>query len=95
MVSMDFGDAFDDLVDTDFWVTAASVFVGFVAPIVLANVIEARGRDLPNEVYGVGTAVVGLAMDYEMVAAGGGVYVVDSLAQRLELKREVTQLGGS
>lgn len=95
MVNMDFGDVFDDLVDTDFWVMAASVFVGFIAPIVLANVIEARGRDLPNELYGVGAAAGGLAMGYEMVAVGGGVFVVDTLAQRLELKREVTQLGGS
>jgi hypothetical protein len=91
---MDFSGAFDDLVESDFWIEAALVFGGFIFPTLAANVIEARGPDLPNEVYGGATAAGGLAYGQEMVAVGGGVYVVDALAQRVGVKESITSLGG-
>ena len=92
MASMDFGDAFDTLADDEFWMDAVMLFIGFVLPIALANVLEGMaGVDLPNEVYGVGVAggaaVIG---DYRMVSAGGGLYTVDALARRGGVRQRVT-----
>lgn len=92
---MDFGSAFDELADSDFWVDAAMVFIGFIAPMLARNVVENNFRALPDEVYGAGTALVAVAMDQDMIAVGGGVYTVDAIAQRLKLKGQVTNLGGA
>lgn len=97
MASMEFGDAFDALADDDFWMDAAMIFVGFLAPNVAANVIEGRlGQDLPNELYGVGTAAAAeMFTDQRMVSVGAGLYTVDALAQRFNVKQRVTALGGN
>jgi hypothetical protein len=94
---MDFGSAFDVLADDGFWTDAAMVFAGFLAPNLVANIVEGRlGSDLPNELYGIGTAaaaeIVG-GRSYRMVTVGGGVYTADALAQRFDLKQTVTTLG--
>lgn len=97
MASMDFGGAFDELMDSDVWVSAASVFAGYLAPNIVANVVEGRGGvDLPNELYGVATALGAEAFtDQRMVTVGAGVYTTDQLAQRLGVKNTVTRLGGA
>jgi hypothetical protein len=97
MANMDFGDAFDTLADDDFWMSAVMAFVGFVAPVVAANVIEGQlNQDLPNELYSVGIAASAEMMGgYRMITVGSGIYVVDSLAQRFSLKQRVSQLGGA
>lgn len=96
MASMDFGSAFDELADSDFWMDAAHVFAGFVLPNIAANIIESRGPDLPDEAYGV-AVVAGNEMFYgeTMVSAGGGLYVVDALARRAGVKTTITSLGGA
>jgi len=93
MASMDFGAAFDELSETDFWIDAALVFVGFMIPVVMANLVESGSRDLPNVVYGGITAGAGVMTGYNMVAVGGGVYALDTVAQRTGLKQRVTTLG--
>jgi hypothetical protein len=96
MASMEFGDAFDTLADDEFWMDAAMVFIGFIFPIVLANVIEGMAdMDLPNELYGIGVAGAASVGDYRMVSVGGGLYTVDALAQRGEVKQRVSNLSGS
>ena len=35
--TLDFGSAFGALTDTDYWVTAAMAFVGFLIPTIVAN----------------------------------------------------------
>lgn len=96
MASMDFGSAFDELADGDFWVEAALVFVGYLAPNVAANIIESRGPDLPNELYGVGVGAANEMLTSQRgVTVGAGIYTVDALAQRLNVKSTVTNLGGA
>lgn len=93
--TIDFGGAFEAIADDDFWMTAVMVFVGFLVPNIVANVLEGGlSIDLPNELYGVAT-VAGAEMftDQRMVSVGGGLYTVDALAQRFNVKQRVTDLG--
>lgn len=96
MASMDFGDAFDQLANDDFWIDVGAVFAGFMAPNILAGAVEGVGPDLPNELYGIAVAGVSeMAFDSTMGAVGGGLYTTDVLAQRLGIRQRVTELGGS
>ena len=57
VMAMEFGDAVDRLTDDDSWMDVAMVFVGSVAPIAVANLVEgAGGLGPPNERHGVGVA---------------------------------------
>lgn len=93
MASMDFGDAFDELADDDFWIDAAMVFGGFMAPNLAAGALESVGPDLPNELYGIGTAAAAeTVLDERMVTLGAGLYTVDTLAIRTGIKQRVSTL---
>lgn len=88
------------LTDTDYAMNVAFVAGGWAAAVVLGNVIENfAGMDLPNELYGVvsiGVSTYALTgSDRKYMAAGGGIYIVDQVAQRFGLKQSVTQLGGA
>jgi hypothetical protein len=95
MASMDVGGAFDELADSGFWVEAAMVFGGWLGPNVAANVIEGNlNQDLPNELYGIGTAAASeMVIGERMITVGAGIYTVDQLVQRFGLKQTVTTLG--
>lgn len=87
----------DQLTDSDAWMNVGFVAGGYVAAAVLNNVTENVGPDLPNELYGVasiaGATYALSGTDRKYMAAGGGLYVVDALAQRFGFKSTVTQLG--
>lgn len=94
MANMDFGDAFDTLAESEFWIDAAMVFAGFILPIIAANVTESYGPDLPDEIYGVAVVAGNEAFYGEsMISVGGGLYTVDAIAQRAGVKGTITQLG--
>jgi len=88
------------LTDTDYYQDVGFVAGGWAFAVVLANVVERfGGMDLPNELYGV-ASVAGATYflrgsDRKMMAAGGGIYVADQLAQRFGVKQSITQLGGA
>lgn len=92
---MDFGGAFEQIADDEFWMHAAMVFGGFLLPTVVANVVENfAGVDAPNEAYGV-VLIVGneMLIGERALSIGGGVYTADALAQRFGLKETVTEMG--
>lgn len=92
---MDFGGAFDQLADDEFWMAAATVFGGFLLPSVVANVVERTDTvSPPTEAYGI-AVIVGNEMfvGERMLSVGGGVYTADALAQRFGLKETVTEMG--
>jgi len=93
--SIDFGGAFEALASEEYWIEILLVFVGFLVPVVVANVIEGyMGFDLPNEVYGLGTmAGVEMVSDQHMATVGAGVYTADVFAERVGLKQSVTNFG--
>lgn len=85
------------LSSTSHWQNVAFVAGGYAFAMVLGNVVERfAGMDIPNELYGVGSIAAGTyygGSDGRYMAAGGGVYVLDSVAQRVGVKNAVTQLG--
>lgn len=89
----------DTLTDTDFAMNVGYVAGGWAFAVVLGNVLESMvGIDLPNELYGVvsiaGATYVLTGTDRKYASVGGGIYIADSVAQRLGVKQSVTQLGG-
>lgn len=87
----------DQLTDEGAWMNVGFVAGGYVVAAVLNNVTEGFGPDLPNELYGVASIAASTyalsGSDRKYAAAGGGVYLVDALAQRLGVKNTVTSLG--
>jgi hypothetical protein len=91
---LDFDGAFDALADDGFWIDAAMVFGGFIAPEVLGNVVEGVGPDVPNELYGIAVAAGSeMVIEERMVTVGAGIHTLDTLATRLGIKNTVTNLG--
>lgn len=92
-------ESFDQMADADMWMDLAAIGGGYLGSTVAQSVIEgAAGFDAPNEVYGVGVAYLGYTVDVEYsdrMAMGGGLYTLDSLAQRVGLKERVTEIGGN
>jgi hypothetical protein len=89
-------DSFDVLMDADEWERAGAVFAGFLAPTVVRKVGEGTTPfDVPDEAYGIAVMIgSSYAPMYQgELALGGGVYTVDKLAERAELKQTVTELG--
>ncbi|GAA0276929.1 hypothetical protein [Halobacterium noricense] len=89
-------DALDELADPEFWSQAGAVFGGFVAPTVARNLIEPNTNyDIPDETYGalvVAGAQYSPAYQRELML-GGGLYSVDKLAERFDLKQHITEVG--
>lgn len=85
------------LTDTDFAMNVGFVAGGYAFAAVANNVAEGFGPDLPNELYGVasvaGATYVLSGTDRKYAAAGGALYTVDALAQRVGVKDTVTELG--
>jgi len=86
------------LADFDMWEDVIILFVGFIVPTLLKNTVE--GRDiinLPDEVYGlvviVGAGMLTSGSTRKFAAAGGGLYSVDALAQRLNIKTTLEEMG--
>lgn len=96
---MELQDNFEMLADADMWLDVAAVGGGYLG----ANVAQSVGDgvspvDVPNEAYGLGVAVAGFAVDMDgygrQVAVGGGLYAVDNLTQRFEIRDEIMNYGG-
>lgn len=91
--------AFDDLADPALWKQAGVVAGGYMGASLAQNFgDDMLPWDLPNEVYGVGVAFVGYRyspMRPKSAAAGGALYTLDALSQRVGLKESVTALGGN
>jgi len=89
-------DSLDELADPEFWTKAGAVFAGFMAPTVVRNIAEPHSPwDVPDELYGVGV-IVGAQYSPEYkrhLMLGGGLYSVDKLAERLNLKQHISQVG--
>ena len=90
-------DALDELADPEFWSQAGAVFAGFMGPTVVRNIAEPNTPwDIPDEAYGV--AVVAGAQyapkSYQKeLMLGGGLYSVDKLAERFNLKQHISGVG--
>jgi hypothetical protein len=86
-------EAFGNVADADMWEEAVAVAAGFLTPTLIRNVAEGRTNvDVYDEVYGL--AVMALAAYSPMysgsLALGGGVYTLDTLMTRFDLKQTVT-----
>jgi hypothetical protein len=94
-------DAVDGLMDDEMWVEAAAIGGGFLGSSLAQSTIEGSlPFDVPNEAYGVAVAggflIAGDTVPYhKQMAMGGGLYTLDSLAQRADIKQRVTDLGGN
>jgi hypothetical protein len=94
----DLSQSFEQIADFGMWETAAATTAGFLAPHIIANVVESRaGFDVPNEVYGVAVVAAGQMspMYGAELSMGGGIYAVDSAAERIGLREAVTGMGGN
>lgn len=92
----DFGDSFDRLADTGTWEDIVILFAGFIAGTLLKNTIEGRmDFDAPDEVYGVVVIIASVSfLDGDLQrygSLGGGLYTVDKLAERLNIKSRVAE----
>ncbi len=93
-----FDQAFGTIADADMWEEAAAVLAGFLLPSIVRNVTEGSTNfDVPDEAYGVAVMFIGgySPMYANQVRLGGGVYTVDKLLERFNLKQTITQMGGS
>jgi hypothetical protein len=88
----DFGDAFDNLADSDAYVDGGMVLAGLGASVVAKNGIDPR-YDFPDEVYGLAVAGAGYMMGYDMAAVGGIAHMGIKAAERFGLKSTVEQAG--
>jgi len=89
-------DSFDTLADSDMWMDVAILFGAFLAGTVARNLIEPNlPWNLPDEAYGVGVVLGAgyLPEGTNMARMGGGLYTVDKLAERWDLKQRVTSVG--
>jgi hypothetical protein len=89
---MNFGNAFDELADTDTYMTAGMVLAGLAAAVVVKNGIDSR-YDLPDEVYGIAVAAGAYTMGYDMVAIGGVAHTGIKAAERFGFKGTVENAG--
>jgi len=89
----DVADNFDQLADMDFWYDSSVLFAGFLAPTLIKNTLEGRlNKDLPDEAYGAAVVVIAeIVLDEykRMAQLGGGLYVVDALATRFNVKSRI------
>ena len=96
---MQLQDNFEQMADPEMWTDVAAIGGGFMGASLAQSTLESSMPfDVPNEAYGVGVAAVGLYVDADYtdkVAMGGGLYTLDALAQRAELKQKVTSMGGN
>lgn len=87
MANMELDESFQALTDTEMWMDALVVLVGYLVPAVLKMLIDSR-YDLPDEVYGLGTiagAQVAAPDGYKRTAQiGAGMHVVVSAGNRSE-----------
>jgi len=85
-------DALGTLADTGTWEQAAGVFAGFLAPTLARNLIEGNsGIDTYDEIYGLAVMAASPyspAYSGEM-AAGSGLYVIDTAIERFGLKQSI------
>jgi len=88
----EFGDAFDELAQTENYLMAGMVLAGLAAAVVLGNVVDPR-MDLPDEVYGVAVAAGGYIMGYDLAAIGGLSHTGLALAERVGVKATVENAG--
>jgi len=88
----EFGDAFDELAQTDNYIAAGMVLAGLAAAVVVGNLVDGR-MDLPDEVYGVSVAAGAYVMGYETVAIGGLGHTGVALAERVGVKATVENAG--
>ena len=96
---MELADNFDALADMEMWADVAAIGGGYMgASLAQATLESSMPFDMPNEGYGVGVAAAGVYVDMDYsneVAMGGGLYTLDALAQRANLKQRVTSMGGN
>jgi hypothetical protein len=94
---MDYSDAIESITDDDTWMDAGFVAGGYLVPAIGGSALEGMvGVDLPDELYGIGgMAASEMVVGERMATVGSGLYVVDSLAQRLGVKDSVSNLGGA
>lgn len=88
--------AFDTATDTEQWLTAVVVFVGFMAPLVVRSVLEdlTGSIDLPDEVYGVLVIIVAeftLDEHKRHIQIGGGLYTVNQIAERFGAHEKLSE----
>jgi len=88
----EFGDAFDELAQTDNYMMAGMVLAGLAAAVVVGNLVDGR-MDLPDEVYGVAVAAGGYIMGYDLVAIGGLGHTGIAVAERVGIKATVENAG--
>jgi hypothetical protein len=94
-MAVDLSSAFDQLAEPDYWTDVVLVFAGFMGAMVAKAAVEnLSGQNLPDEVYGVGVAGIGLSMGYPMVAVGGGVHAVNNLAGTLGVQSTIVGMAG-
>lgn len=91
-------EAYDKLVDTSYWIDAATAFGGFMAADLVGELAPARmgGMRVPPEAYGA-AVVVGTEFapgvtrkQKRMAQIGAGLHSVDAAASRFGLRDAVT-----
>lgn len=91
-------EAYDKLVDTSYWMDAATAFGGFMAADLVGELAPARmgGMRVPPEAYGA-AVVVGAEFapgvtrkQKRMAQIGAGLHTVDAAASRFGLRDTVT-----
>lgn len=97
MANMDIAGAFDTLMESDIWVTAAATAGGYMVPVVLENLVGGAVPDAINypETYGVaGMALGQMSPKYSTeLTVGAGVSVVEDVAERFGVKETIVNAG--
>ncbi len=95
----EFGDNFEKLADGEMWVNFIVLAAAYVATRGIETFAEGlTDYNIPNEVYGVliilgaNGYLDGRYREYGM--AGGGVYVLDEVGKRFEIKQELEERFG-
>jgi hypothetical protein len=88
-------EAYDKLIDTSYWIDAATTFGGFMAASVIGGLAPTRmgGMQVPPAAYGA-AVVVGVEFapgvtrkQKRMAQIGAGLHTVDAAASRFEKRR--------
>lgn len=95
-------DSYEQLASTDMWEDVIYVFIGFFAPVLFGRLVEGVGAsfnfNIYDELYG---AFVIVAAEFLMednddirrqVQLGGGLYAVDRLAERYNVKTRIEEV---
>lgn len=92
-------EAFGSLMDSEVWIRAAAVTAGYFAPTVLRNFASGSLPDAIDHPETYGVAVMGagqMAPKYSAeLTTGGGVYTVEQLAERANIRSSIVNLGGA